>query len=244
MLYLPIDKILTIVNYEILQCQYSKENKQLKELYKSFSIYIIEDETLICDILCEVLHTIEGCSVVGGATNGLTALTDITEKKPDIVFVDIKLIDENGFDLITIIVEKFPEIKILILSGYCNKTLIGQAIRSGASGYLTKNLKIQYITEAIKMVTSSDVFYIPSDLGISLDDVLSDLSFYPTQYSITKREQEILLLIAKEFSTKDIAEKLAISEKTVRNHKSHMMQRLSIKSDAGLIKYAYHMALI
>jgi len=94
------------------------------------------------------------------------------------------------------------------------------------------------------MVTSSDVFYIPSDLGISLEDVLSDLSFYPTQYSITKREQEILLLIAKEFSTKDIAEKLAISEKTVRNHKSHMMQRLSIKSDAGLIKYAYHMALI
>ena len=216
----------------------------MKELYKSLHIYIIEDELLICDILCEVIHTIDGCSVVGGSTNGLTALADISEKKPDIVFVDIKLIDENGFDLITLIVDKFPEIKILILSGYCNKTLIGQAIRSGASGYLTKNLQIQYITEAIKMVTSSDDFYIPADMGINLDDILSDLSFYPTQYSITKREKEILLLIANEYSTKEIAEKLSISEKTVRNHKSHMMQRLSIKSDAGLIKYAYHMALI
>lgn len=216
----------------------------MKELYKSFSIYIIEDELLICDILCEVIHTIAGCNVVGGSTNGLNALADISEKKPDIVFVDIKLIDENGFDLITLIVDKFPEIKILILSGYCNKTLIGQAIRSGASGYLTKNLQIQYITEAIKMITSSDDFYIPSDMGINIDDILSDLSFYPTQYSITKREKEILLLIANEYSTKEIAEKLAISEKTVRNHKSHMMQRLNIKSDAGLIKYAYHMALI
>ncbi len=216
----------------------------MKDFLKIISIYIIEDETLICDILCEVLNTIEGCSVVGGSTNGTNALADISVKKPDIIFVDIKLMDENGFDLIAVISDKFPEMKILILSGYCNKTLIGQAIRSGASGYLTKNLKIQYISEAIKQVTSSSAFYIPSDLGISHDEVISDLSFYPTHYSVTKREKEILILIASEYSTKEIAKKLEISQKTVRNHKSHMMQRLGIKTDAGLIKYAYHMALI
>lgn len=216
----------------------------MKKTSENISIYIIEDEILICDILCEVLNTIQGCSVVGGSRNGSNALVDISKKMPDIVFVDIKLIDENGFDLIALIVEKFPEIKILILSGYCNKTLIGQAIKSGASGYLTKNLKIQYITNAIKHVTSSPDFYLPSDLGITHDEVLSELSFYPTHYSVTKREKEILILIANEYTTKEISEKLAISEKTVRNHKSHMMQRLGIKSDAGLIKYAYHMALI
>lgn len=216
----------------------------MKDFSKRVSIYIIEDELLICDILCEVLNMIDGCSVIGGSTNGINALAEITEKKPDIVFVDIKLTGENGFDLVALIISKFPEIKILILSGYCNKTLIGQAIRSGASGYLTKNLRIQYISEAIKMVQSSPAFYIPSDLGITHAEIETDLSFYPSQYSVTRREKEILLLIANEYSTKDIAEKLAISEKTVRNHKYHMMQKLGIKSDAGLIKYAYHMALI
>lgn len=221
-----------------------KGNRQLEDFCKGISIYIIEDELLICDILCEVLDTIEGCSVVGGSTNGINALAEITEKKPDIVFVDIKLTGENGFDLIALIVSRFPKIKILILSGYYNKTLIGQAIKSGASGYLTKNLKIQYISDAIRMVLSSPAFYIPSDLGITHAEIEADLSFYPTQYSVTKREKEILLLIANEYSTKEISEKLDISEKTVRNHKYHMMQKLGIKSDAGLIKYAYHMALI
>lgn len=211
---------------------------------KNISIYIIEDELLICNVLCEVLNEIAGCSVLGGATTGKIALKEISEKKPDIIFVDIKLMDENGFDLIALIKAKYPEMKILILSGYCNNTLIGQAIKSGASGYLTKNIKIEYISDAIRTITGSTAFYTPPDIGINVDEIIKDVSFYPNQYTLTKREKEILLLIANEYTTKEISEKLGISEKTVRNHKSNMMQRLSIKSDAGLIKYAYHMALI
>jgi DNA-binding NarL/FixJ family response regulator len=216
----------------------------LKDSQKDISVYIIEDELLICNVLCEVLDEIPGCSVAGGSTNGKNAIKEITEKKPDVIFVDIKLMDENGFELIATIKEKYPEMKILILSGYCNNTLIGQAIKSGASGYLTKNLKIEYISDAIKTITTSSEFYTHPDCGINIDEIINDLSFYPNQYTISKREKEILLLIANEYNTKEISEKLGISEKTVRNHKSNMMQRLAIKSDAGLIKYAYHMALI
>ena len=79
---------------------------------------------------------------------------------------------------------------------------------------------------------------------MDLDEVMMEQRLYPNQYSVTKREKEILMLIAKEYSTKDISEKLGISEKTVRNHKSHIMQKLNITSDAGLIKYAYYMAFI
>lgn len=216
----------------------------MRNTHKDISIYIVEDELLICNVLCEVLNEIQGCSVTGGATNGKNALKEISDKKPDIVFVDIKLMDENGFDLIAAIKEKHPEIKILVLSGYCNNTLIGQAIKSGASGYLTKNLKIEYISDAVKTITNSSEFYIPDDCEVNVDEIMKEISFYPNQYSVTKREKEILMLIANEYSTKEISEKLGISEKTVRNHKSNMMQRLAIKSDAGLIKYAYHMALI
>ncbi|HOP65087.1 MAG TPA: response regulator transcription factor [Spirochaetota bacterium] len=216
----------------------------MNELVDNISIYIIEDELLICDILCDVIGSIKGCILAGGTTNGATALKDISEFQPDIVFADIKLNNENGFDLISRIKSQFPEIKIIILSGYCNKTLIGQAIKSGASGYLTKNLKIDYIEDAIKNVYHSASFYIPENVGYRIDEVLSDINLYPNQFLLTKREKEILILIANEFSTREIAEKLQISEKTVRNHKSHMMQKLDIKSDAGLVKYAYYMAFI
>lgn len=216
----------------------------MKKSEKDISIYIIEDELLICDILCDVIGSIKGCSLAGGTTCGVRAIENISRKRPDIVFADIKLNNENGFDLIVQIKEKFPETKIIILSGYCNKTLLGQAVKSGANGYLTKNIKIDYIADAIKNVYSSHSFYIPSDVGYNLNDVITDIKLYPNQFALTRREKEILILIANEYSTKEIAEKLNISEKTVRNHKSHMMQKLDIKSDAGLVKYAYYMAFI
>ena len=158
--------------------------------------------------------------------------------------MDLKLNDENGFDLISRIRLKLPETRIIVLSGYCNTTLIGQAIKSGASAYLTKNMKIEDIFGAINITLSDPGFYLAPESGINLNDIINEQKLYPNQYSVTRREREILLLIAKEFSTREIAEKLGISEKTVRNHKSHMMQKLNIKSDAGLIKYAYYMAYI
>lgn len=216
----------------------------MNNLEKSISIYIIEDELLICNILCEVFSNIPYCCVSGGAVSGNIAIKEISEKKPDIVFVDIKLIDESGFDIITLIKQISYEIKVLILSSYCNKTLIAHAFKAGASGYLTKNLSINYLSEAINMVTESSDFYLPQDLGFNLSEVMNEMSLNAKQFSLTKREKEILFLIAKEYSTKEISIKLNISEKTVRNHKSHMMLKLDIKNDAGLVKYAIQLALI
>jgi len=216
----------------------------LENSAKEIQVYIIDDQLLICDILCEMIRAIKGLALVGGATNGIHALEEICEKKPDIALIDIKLRDENGFELVKTIKNRMPAIKILILSGYCNATLVGQAIKSGASGYLTKNLKIDEISKAIKSIRKNSAFYLPTECDVNLDEVMMEQRLYPGQYAVTKREMEILILIAKEYSTKEISEKLGISEKTVRNHKSHMMQKLNIKSDAGLIKYAYHMAFI
>lgn len=216
----------------------------MEDSCKNTSVYVIDDELLICDILCEMINSIQGCSVAGGSTSGMIALKDITEKKPDIVLLDLKLNNENGFDLVRAIKNIKRETRIFILSGYFNKTLVGQAIKSGASGYLTKNLGIEEIKDAIKNTAVSSSFYLPPGCGIKIDDLNKEQKLYPNQYAVTKREKEILLLIAKEFSTREISEKLGISEKTVRNHKSHMMQKLNIKSDAGLVKYAYYMAII
>lgn len=211
---------------------------------KEIQVYVIDDQLLICDILCEMIKTISGLSLVGGSTSGIEALEKMCRKKPDIALIDLKLRDENGFELVRTIKERIPGIKILILSGYFNATLVGQAVKYGASGYLTKNLKIDEISLAIKTIWTNTSFYLTEDCGVNLDDVMMEQRLYPGQYAVTRREMEILMLIAREFSTKEISEKLGISEKTVRNHKSHIMQKLNIKSDAGLVKYAYHMAFI
>lgn len=216
----------------------------MEDSVKEIQVYVIDDQLLICDVICEMIKSIKGLALVGGSTDGLGALDDICRKKPDIALIDLKLKNENGFDLIKTIKSRIPGVKILILSGYFNSTLVGQAIKSGASGYLTKNLKVDEISRAIRNIINGTSFYLPSDCGFNLDEVLMEQKLYPNQYTVTKREKEILVLIAKEYSTREISEKLGISEKTVRNHKSHMMQKLNITSDAGLVKYAYHMALI
>lgn len=216
----------------------------MEDSVKDIRVYVIDDQLLICDILCEMIKTISGLSLVGGSTSGTEALKEMCSKKTDIVLLDLKLRDENGFELVRKIKERIPGIKVLILSGYCNTTLIGQAIKYGASGYLTKNLRIDDISLAIKTVWTRTSFYLPVECGVNLDDVMMEQKLYPGQYVLTRREMEILMLIAREFSTKMISGKLGISEKTVRNHKSNMMQKLNIKSDAGLVKYAYHMAFI
>ncbi len=216
----------------------------MEDSVKEIQVYIIDDQLLICDILCEMIKAVKGLALVGGATSGISALDEMCLKKPDIALIDLKLRDENGFELVKTIKDRIPGIKILILSGYCNATLVGQAIKSGASGYLTKNLRIEEISSAIKTIWTNTSFYLPSGCGVNLDDVMLEQKLYPGQYAVSKREMEILMLIAKEYTTKEISEKLGISEKTVRNHKSHLMQKLNIKSDAGLVKYAYHMAFI
>jgi len=131
-----------------------------------------------------------------------------------------------------------------ILSGYFNESLAASALAAGASAFLSKSIAISHLVAAIFHVMVHNSFYAPQLPDEVLEDILVKNKTSKRLCALSKREKEVLQLIAKEYSTKDIASMLGISEKTVRNHKSNIMAKLGITNHVGLIKYAYYMAMI
>ncbi len=213
------------------------------DLFSRVKLYIVDDELLICESLSYLIDTVEGYKSLGFATDGNTALKEIALKKPDVVIMDVKLKEENGIDLTEIITRRMPGLKVLILSSYCNTSLLSMAINAGASGYTTKDIRLNSLQESIENIIKSETFYIHEHYCHLFESIKMNYDYNPMS-ALTQREMEIMNNIVKEFTTREIATRLGISEKTVRNHKSNIMQKLNLKSDASLIKLAYYMALI
>jgi len=210
---------------------------------KPVTIYIVDDELLICESLSYLIDTIDEYTVAGYSTDGNTALREISEIKPALVIMDVKLRKENGIRLTEIISRRMPETQVMILSSYCNSNLLSMAIKAGAAGYNTKDIRLSSLQKSIESVINSDKFFVHDDYCCMMEDVIDNKDLNPVS-ALTQRELEIVIHIVREFTTREIAEKLGISEKTVRNHKSNIMQKLKLKSDASLVKLAYTMALI
>lgn len=213
-------------------------------LNDNISIYIIDDEKLICECLSFLLDSMDGYSVAGWATDGLKAMRDLKTINPSIILMDVKLKEENGIILSARIRKEKPESRIIILSSYCNENLILMAAGSGVSGYTTKSMDVRELTRTIHEVMTSRRFYLHQEYKSLIDPMSITMAIKNPTRPLTHRETQILTMIAVENTTREIAEKLHISEKTVRNHKSNIMKKLHVKSDAGLVRHAYLMALI
>lgn len=205
-------------------------------------VFIVDDHSIVCQGISALIETIDGFSVI--ASSQKFCLTSIIEKSPDIVLMDIKLLFGNGIDATAEIKAKNPGIKVLILSGYYNQSLLASAIKAGANGYLTKAAEKQTLQKAMTRIMASDTFFVDENLKEAYSNIMENSDSSPSEYSLSPREKNIFILIADEKSTRDIAGILGISEKTVRNHKSNIRRKLNLDSDAALIKHAYSMALI
>ena len=199
---------------------------------KNTLIYIIEDQALINQLLSKQLLSIRGFKVVGSAEG--FSMDEIVSKNPDVVIMDIRLINENGIDATSIIKQRLPNVKVLMLSGFCSKALIGASIKAGASGYLTKYITRKTLEDAIRAIMDSSSFYLQKELREEFNETMEELILNHKEYSLTQRERSILTLIVQEVPVKEIAKKLGISEKTVRNHKSRIMAKLTLKPTWGL----------
>ncbi len=207
-------------------------------------VFIVEDENLVRDTLAQSLELVNNINVVGSSDNISSSLEDIKMAKPDVIIVDVRLKDENGIEASKTLVKVMPSVKIIILSGYFNETLAANALAAGACAFLSKSIAISHLVAAIFHVMVHNSFYAPQFPDEVLEDIMVKNRTSKRMCALSKREKEVLQLIAKEYSTKEIARMLHISEKTVRNHKSNIMTKLGITSHVGLIKYAYYMAMI
>jgi DNA-binding NarL/FixJ family response regulator len=203
-------------------------------------ILLADDHKLLVDGLLTLLEKQKDIRVVGVAKEGLEAVELALSKKPDIILLDISMPGLNGLDAARKILRDLPETKILILSMHADRRYIQEAIRMGVRGYILKESAAEELFQAIQNVQQDELFFSRSVRDQILNEYVGRIredeksSFSP----LSAREREVLQLVAEGRTTKDIAQTLNVSVKTVESHRKQIMDKLNIHSIAELTKYA------
>jgi DNA-binding NarL/FixJ family response regulator len=205
-------------------------------------ILIADDHTLVRAGLVTLMNRMQDMEVVGEAGDGREALKLVRDLQPDIALMDIAMPGLNGLEAAERIRNDAPKTKVIILSMHAKEEYVAQALKAGASGYLLKDAATTELDMALKAVAQGQFYLSPS---ISRQVVDSYLHGGPTGLELlTPRQREILQLVAEGKSTREIAELLHLSVKTVETHRAQLMERLDIHDVAGLVRYALNKGLI
>lgn len=205
-------------------------------------ILVADDHTLVRAGLTSLIARLPEMEVVGEAADGRQALRMVRDLLPDMVLMDIAMPGLNGLEAAERIHGIHPQTKIIILSMHASEEYVAQALKAGASGYLLKDAATSELEMALKSVAAGQFYLSPA---ISRQVVDNYLRGGPTGVELlTPRQREILQLVAEGKSTRDIAETLHLSVKTVETHRAQLMERLDIHDVAGLIRYALRKGLI
>jgi DNA-binding NarL/FixJ family response regulator len=207
-------------------------------------VLIADDQTLFRSGLARLLETDPRVDVVGEAVDGADAVQRAATLKPDVILMDLKMPNLDGIEATRRIVSEHPEIKILVLTTFDADSYIMQALRAGASGYVLKDAQPAAIVSSILAVQSGERV-MASGVANRVLDMLTGTTTPKEFYDgLTAREIEILKLLATGQANKQIAFKLHISEKTVRNHVSHMYEKLQIYDRSQAVLYAVRKGLV
>lgn len=211
-------------------------------------VLLTEDHTIVRKGLRSLLDKETGIEVVGEAEDGREAIVKAEELHPDVVVMDIAMSGLNGLEATRQIKKRFPDMKILILTMHANEEYILQSLKAGASGYLVKKAAPAELISAINAVHKGHSFLSPSISRMVIDEYIrrsKEISEGEEGFEqLTVREREVLQLIAEGRKTREIAELLYISIKTVETHRAHIMNKLDIHSTAELTRYAIRKGII
>ena len=214
-------------------------------------IVIADDHAVVRTGFSMILNYQEDMEVVATAADGVEAYQKVLEYKPYDLILDLSMPPgESGLVATSKISESFPETKILILTMYDDEEYLFHVLKSGAKGYILKNAPDEQLILAVRTVYKGET-YVDMKMTTSLvNEFINQSHQEEVSYSsdpfkiLSKRELEILPLIAKGYGNKDIAEKLFVSVKTVEAHKTHIMNKLNLKSKPELVEYALKKKLL
>jgi DNA-binding NarL/FixJ family response regulator len=214
------------------------------------TILLVEDEHLIRQGLKALLQSDADLQVVGEAENGIQAIEQVEILNPDIVIMDINMPEMDGISATQIISQRFPQTKVIILSSFDNRHYVHQAIKYNVSAYLLKNISLEDLVNSIRLVVKGYTEFSPGVLqGSTLSfqnhtDIRQPLPTHgniqltPELEKLSKREREVLCLIIISYTNRQIAEKLFISERTVKNHVTRILSCLNVSSRTDAAKLA------
>ncbi len=207
-------------------------------------VAILDDHPMVVKGIEAMLEDIDSLQITATYHRRIHLLEGFKEKQPDVLLLDINLPDGNGIELGKELLKKYPDMAIIGLSNYSEAGFIKNMLRNGAKGYLLKNTGKTELIEAIETVYNGKIYLPRAIQDILLNDSIGNplsTGFIP---KLTRREKEVLDLIAQEHTNQEIADALYISTKTVESHRNNLMQKLGSRNTAGLIKSAMEKGLI
>lgn len=213
-------------------------------------VLIVDDHRLLRDGLTALLNQAEDIEIVGSVPSGEEAISIFPSLKPDVILMDIMMGGMTGIEATRWIKEQDPNAKVILISSEVKKELVTAGIQCGIDGYLPKDVDLAILRDAITTVKNGGRYFNEAITNLVFEDFyqkkkLTNMSGKVTlPNDLTKREQEVLALVASGKSNQEVADELFISIKTVDTHKNHILDKLGLKNTAELVRYAIKNKLI
>ncbi|WP_177765298.1 response regulator transcription factor [Flavobacterium sp. I3-2] len=211
-------------------------------MHNKINIGLVDDDLILLEGLGLLLSTIPTLNIAFSTTQPDDVIRQLTELDsqvfPSVLLIDIKMEPINGFQLVELVKEMYPNIKIIILSSYYRQSYLGQMVKLGVSSFLPKNSPKELLFEAIKQVAEKGVFFTEKEQKLLINFLQNKKSRYNEEPVLTERETEVIKLICKEFTNQEIADKLFLSKRTVETHRQRILERIGAKNTVGLVVYA------
>lgn len=208
-------------------------------------VILVEDHDLVRAGIRSLLASMSDVHVVAEAGDGERALELVEQYHPDVVLMDIALPGMNGLATTARLTERFPEVRVIVLSMHVNDLYVSQALQSGALGYILKNASFIELEQAVRTVARGEAYLSPPvSKHLAMDYIRRARGEPSSLEQLTPRQREVLKLIAEGRTTQQMAGTLGVSVKTVESHRAQLMDRLEIYDVAGLVRYAIHMGLV
>ncbi len=206
------------------------------------NILIADDHTMFVDGMESILKSESDLQVAGRSYDGPSVIDFLKNNKVNIVLLDVNLPGMNGIEVCKEITAHYPDVRVLAISMFNEESFVSEILNNGAKGYLLKNTGREELLKAIRTVANGDSYFSKEVTETIMKSLMNqrkasgkNTSFIP---KLSRREKEVLKLIAQEFTTQEIADNLYISLKTVESHRSSLLSKLNARNSVGLVRIA------
>jgi DNA-binding NarL/FixJ family response regulator len=210
------------------------------------TVVLADDHPLVRQGLRSLLEAEGDCNVVGEEADGLKVVDLVERLRPDVLLLDLRLPGQSGLEVTRQVIQRGGKTRVIILSMHGGETLVRDALRHGAHGYVLKDAPPSEVVEAVRAVTAGRR-YLSRSLAERAIDAYAAQAVAPPEdpyETLTTRERQVLQLAAESGSFAEIAARLGISPRTVESHREHLMQKLGLQSQTDLIRYAVRRGIV
>lgn len=209
-------------------------------------IAIVDDHTLFREGMIRLLKDYDCFDIVLQASNGMELMDGLKKVKPHLILLDLQMPVMDGFETTVLLKKKYPDIKILIVTMHNDEKLIFDIMRKGANGFLPKDKSFEFVVDAIHAVLDKGYYYNEGIMNAVLNEVRNNQAITSPFYQIplSEREIDIVKLICKQHTSREISEMLKLSARTVETHKNNILKKTKSINTAGIVLYAVKYRLL